>query len=447
MQYIFAPYKKFLHLDSSAIYRAIINETISASQVMVSIMNILSESLVILLLYLLLIYVNFKATIVITVFFILLFFIIFLFITKKMEAVSSDKSQSLKKAYEILTNFFYNFKFIKLISAEKIFLNNFDGQLDKVTKAYIKNHTISNTPRLFLETIGFSIIIFFFMYILFYNNASLSYAITFISIYILALYRMLPSFNRILSNYNNILFNYKSVEIVHDELNNAIETVGNKSVSLKKFIRTENLTFYYNKDKYILHNVNVVINKGAKIGIIGRSGSGKSTFLDLLMAFLEPVQGKIFIDNIELNHDITSSWRNLIGYIPQNIFLFNDTIEQNIIFGRKIDKEQLFKVLKQAHIEYLLDTSTSVGKKIGEGGGLLSSGERQRIAIARALYGNPDILIMDEATNSLVSEVENEIMNDLFNECADKTIIIVSHRLNTVEHCNRIFKLVDGNLL
>jgi ABC-type multidrug transport system fused ATPase/permease subunit len=258
---------------------------------------------------------------------------------------------------------------------------------------------------------------------------------------------MLPSFNRILSNYNNILFNYKSVEIVHDELNNAIETVGNKSVSLKKFIRTENLTFYYNKDKYILHNVNVVINKGAKIGIIGRSGSGKSTFLDLLMAFLEPVQGKIFIDNIELNHDITSSWRNLIGYIPQNIFLFNDTIEQNIIFGRKIDKEQLFKVLKQAHIEYLLDTSTSVGKQIGEGGGLLSSGVRQRIAIARALYGNPDILIMDEATNSLDIEVENEIMNDLFNECADKTIIIVSHRLNTVEHCNRIFKLVDGNLL
>lgn len=445
--YIFAPYKKFLHLDSSAIYRAIINEALGASQLMVSIMNILSESLVVLLLYILLLYVNTKATIVITVFFIILFLIVFLFITKKMETVSSDRSQSLKKTYEILTNFFYNFKFIKLISAENFFLKNFDGQLNRVARAYIKNYTISNTPRLFLETIGFSIIIFFFLYILFYNKSSLSFAITFISVYILALYRMLPSFNRILANYNNILFNYKAIEIIHNELNSTIEIGGNKAITLKKTIRTESLTFYYNKDIYILNNVNIVINKGEKIGIVGKSGSGKSTFLDLLMAFLKPSSGKIFIDDIELTNDFVNSWRSIIGYIPQNIFLFNDTIEQNIVFGRKINKKQFFKVVKQAHIEHLIEKNAQSNRKIGEGGFQISGGEKQRIAIARALYGDPEVLIMDEATNSLDLEVENEIMNDIFRECADKTIIIVSHRLNTVERCDKVFTLINGDLV
>jgi ATP-binding cassette subfamily B protein len=443
-QYLYAPYKKFLHIDSSSIYRAIINEAIGTSQLLVSVMNMLSESLIIILLYLLLLYVNLKATIIITIFFLLLLSIIFLFITKKMEAVSSDKSRNLKKTYDILTNFFYNFKFLKLTSSENFFFKKFDKYVNNVTNAYIKNYTISNIPRLFLETIGFTVIIIFFLYILFYNHASLSFAITFISIYILALYRMLPSFNRLLSNYNTILFNYKSIEIISNELHSPIEQIGSKHLSLRKEIKIDNLSFYYNADKYILKNINMTIRKGSKIGIIGKSGSGKSTLLDLIMAFHTPISGRILIDDVELNCDIINSWRNIIGYIPQNIYLFNDTIEQNILFGRQLNKEQLAKVLQQAHIKYLLDENSKRERYIGEGGLMLSGGERQRIAIARALYGNPEVLIMDEATNSLDLEVENEIMEDIFNECVEKTIIVVSHRLNTVERCDNVYKLIDG---
>jgi len=127
------------------------------------------------------------------------------------------------------------------------------------------------------------------------------------------------------------------------------------------------------------------------------------------MAFLKPVSGKIFIDNVALTDDYIKSWRNLIGYIPQHFFLFNDTIEQNIVFGRKMDRERLFKVIKQAHIEHLIDKNNQLHKKIGEGGSLLSGGEKQRIALARALYGNPEIIIMDEATNSLDLEVETKL--------------------------------------
>ena len=446
-QLLFSPYKKFQQLDSSSIYRSILNETINTSQLLVSLLNILSESMIVILLYFLLLYVNLKATLIITIFFLILIITVFIFITKKMERVSNERSNSLKIAYEILANFFYNFKFIKLISCENYLLKNFNTNINTITKAYKKSYTISNLPRMFLETIGFSVIIIFFLYVLFYNKTSLSYAITFISIYVLALYRMLPSFNRILSNYNNILFNYKSIEIIGNELMSTIEIGGNKPVSLNNYIRTENLTFYYKENTYILNNVNIEIRKSEKIGIIGKSGSGKSTFLDLLMAFLKPVKGKILIDNLELNNDIIKSWRNHIGYIPQNIFLFNGTIEENILFGRELDKNLLLKVLKQSHIEHLIEKNSKSNSKIGEGGLLLSGGEKQRIAIARALYGDPDILIMDEATNSLDLEVENKIMNDLFRECADKTIIIVSHRMNTVEHCDKVFTLINGDLV
>lgn len=446
-QLLYSPYKKFQHLDSSSIYRSILNETINTSQLLVSLLNILSESMIVILLYFLLLYVNLKATLIITSFFLILIITVFIIITKKMERVSIERSNSLKTAYEILANFFYNFKFIKLISSENYLLKNFNTNINTITKAYTKSYTISNLPRMFLETIGFSVIIIFFLYVLFYNKTSLSYAITFISIYVLALYRMLPSFNRILSNYNNILFNYKSIEIIANELMSTIEIGGNKPVSLNNYIRTENLTFYYKENSYILKNVNIEIRKSAKIGIIGKSGSGKSTFLDLLMAFLKPVKGKILIDNLELNNDIIKSWRNHIGYIPQNIFLFNGTIEENILFGRELDKNLLLKAVKQSHIEHLIEKNAKSNSKIGEGGLLLSGGERQRIAIARALYGNPDILIMDEATNSLDIEVENEIMNDIFRECADKTIIIVSHRLNTVERCDKVFTLINGDLV
>jgi ABC-type bacteriocin/lantibiotic exporter with double-glycine peptidase domain len=444
---LYSPYKKFQHQDSSSIYRSIINETLNASQLLVSLLNILAESMVVIFLYLLLLYVNIKATISITIIFVALFITVFLFISKKMRTVSHERSMSLKETYEILTNFFHNFKFIKLISCENFLQKNFNNNINKIAKAYIKSYSLHNFPRLFLETIGFGIIIIFFLYVLFYNKANISYAITFISIYILALYRMLPSFNRILSNYNSILFNYKSIEIIHNELNSPTDTCGNKPIFLNKYIKTENLTFYYHEKPYILDNVNITINKSEKIGIIGKSGAGKSTFLDLLMAFLTPVKGRILIDNIELMNDYIKSWRNLIGYIPQNFFLFNDTIEQNIVFGRDMDNERLLKVIRQAHIEHLIDKNNQLNKRIGEGGSLLSGGEKQRIALARALYGNPDIIIMDEATNSLDFEVENEIMNDLFKECSDKTIIIVSHRLNTVERCDKIYLLADGKLL
>jgi len=221
--------------------------------------------------------------------------------------------------------------------------------------------------------------------------------------------------------------------------------------AFKSKIKIKNLKYKYSeKLNYILNNINLNISKGEFIGIIGSSGSGKSTLVDLLMGLLTPSSGEICIDNININDD-KSSWQRKIGYVPQNIFLIDDSIKNNIAFGiegDKIDELKLNKAIEESQLKAFIN-SLEIGfeTKVGERGAQISGGQLQRIGIARALYNDPEILILDESTASLDTLTENGIMDSINKLKGEKTIIMISHRFSSLKDCDKIYEIRDGKIL
>ncbi|HEE9026728.1 TPA: ABC-type lipopolysaccharide transporter PglK, partial [Campylobacter jejuni] len=208
-----------------------------------------------------------------------------------------------------------------------------------------------------------------------------------------------------------------------------------------------NLSFGYEGKKHLFKNLNLNIKKGEKIAFIGESGCGKSTLVDLIIGLLKPKEGQILIDEQELNANNTKNYRQKIGYIPQNIYLFNDSIAKNITFGDAVDEEKLNRVIKQANLEHFIkNLSQGVQTKVGDGGSNLSGGQKQRIAIARALYLEPEILVLDEATSALDTQSEAKIMDEIYKISKDKTMIIIAHRLSTITQCDKVYRLEHGKL-
>ncbi|EAJ6402386.1 ATP-binding cassette domain-containing protein, partial [Campylobacter jejuni] len=189
------------------------------------------------------------------------------------------------------------------------------------------------------------------------------------------------------------------------------------------------------------------IKKGEKIAFIGESGCGKSTLVDLIIGLLKPKEGQILLDKQELNANNAKNYRQKIGYIPQNIYLFNDSIAKNITFGDAVDEEKLNRVIKQANLEHFIkNLPQGVQTKVGDGGSNLSGGQKQRIAIARALYLEPEILVLDEATSALDTQSEAKIMDEIYKISKDKTMIIIAHRLSTITQCDKVYRLEHGKL-
>jgi ABC-type multidrug transport system fused ATPase/permease subunit len=182
------------------------------------------------------------------------------------------------------------------------------------------------------------------------------------------------------------------------------------------------------------------------VAFIGESGSGKTTLADIIIGIYRPQKGALYADNTLINNSNILSWRAKIGYIPQNIYLFDGTVAENVSFGSKYDNEKLIIALKKAKIWDFLESKDGASTRVGEGGIQLSGGQQQRIGIARALYNNPDILVLDEATSSLDDATESQIMEEIYDLSGNITLIIIAHRLSTVERCDRKIMIEDGKI-
>jgi ATP-binding cassette subfamily B protein len=298
-----------------------------------------------------------------------------------------------------------------------------------------------------LEAIGFSLVAFIVVYLVYKYQGNIAAAFGLLSMFVLGLYRLMPSINRIMHGYNQILFYHRSLDIVHNDLFYEVEDLGDESIEFRREIRLEHLSFSYIEGKEILRDVSLTIPKGSKIAFTGESGSGKSTLVDLIIGLYRPQKGKILIDDQELNESNVKSWRRKIGYIPQNIYLFDGTVAENVTLGDPQDRKRLIEVLKLANIWDFLETHhQGLETRVGEGGVKLSGGQKQRIAIARALYTDPEVLVLDEATSALDNETEAKIMEEIYRVSKEKTLIIVAHRLSTLEGCDTIFGVENGKI-
>ena len=440
------PYKRFVKRNSAELIKTIVNEASNLSFYIQSLLLMFSEFFTVVLLYALLLLMDWKMTLVLTILLGAKVLFLLFFLKKRIEKEGLKRSIMQSKFYKILNETFGNFKIIKLIQNEEKLYSEFSSISHGYAKANIVSNTLNQLPRLSLETIGFSVLIGIVVYVLFeYNDAS--FVLPIISMYALALYRILPALNRILSNYNTLLFLSNSLDIVYSDLSYTPQTEGKDFIDFKNKIELTNVSFEYNKNKKVLENINIIINKGDKVAFVGESGSGKSTLVDLIIGLYKPLSGEIVIDDKKLTSDNVKSYRSKVGYIPQSIYLFDGTVGENVAFGYEYDKEKIMEVLKKANIYDFLSSKEGIDTLVGDGGIQLSGGQKQRIGIARALYSDPEILVLDEATSALDNETEAKIMDEIYETSQDKTLLIIAHRLSTIERCDRKIMLSNGKII
>jgi HlyD family secretion protein len=320
------------------------------------------------------------------------------------------------------------------------------------------NTALANVPRYFMEMIAFGAMITLILYLIATHNANLGIVLPILSVYALATFKLLPAFQQIYASFSVIKGNVAAFESIRQDLFNSQkcqfiqQSPHSKSMSFEQQLTLKNISFNYpNKSEPALKNLNLSIPVNNVVGLVGASGSGKSTIVSIILGLIYPQQGKCEVDGVQLNKNNCRSWQNNIGYVDQNIFLTDASVSENVAFGiprKKINNERVEQALKLAHLNTFIDSlEKGVDTKVGERGIQLSGGQKQRIGIARALYHNANVLLFDEATSSLDGLTEKSVMQAINNFKREKTIIIVAHRLKTVVNCDTIFFIDKGKVI
>ncbi len=345
-------------------------------------------------------------------------------------------------------------KDIKILNREKSFLKNFEFHNIKFSVADRWYSTLQLLPKLLLEILAVIMLVMLILIVTKYNpSASL---IPVLAAFAAAAFRIMPSMNRILTSLQALKFSLPSVQIIFKELNDEDLLLKTKNeIKFDKFnfnkdLQIRNLTFKYDQsDQDNLAKVNLDIHSREFVGFVGPSGAGKSTLVNLILGLLEPTAGTIAVDGQSIYTNIRG-WQKIIGYVPQDIYLIDDTIEKNIAFGvdeNEIDHKKIKKCIEAAQLTEFVETLSSKLKTIvGERGMRISGGQLQRIGIARALYNNPKILVLDEATSSLDIETEDKVMDGINKLKGIITILIISHRQSTVAKCDKIYSISGGKV-
>jgi ATP-binding cassette subfamily B protein/ATP-binding cassette subfamily C protein len=441
-KYLALPYKLYVQKNTSELYNGIAQAQ-NVSQILLCILQVCSDSITILMLYAFMLVVNWGMTLLLTAILLLLIVIIVKIILKNSKRLGVKAAEGQRHIGRIQTESYGNFKFVRIKGIADNYVKQFDKSTLAVSNAQVISATLGAMPRNLLESIGFSLLVAAVLLILFRYGSAES-IIPVIAMYALALYRILPSINRMLGNVNQVAYLEHSLDIVYENFMRETVSEGSVPVTFNRSISFENVSFQYLSGPIVLRDISFKINKGDKLAVTGPSGSGKSTLVDLLIGIYKPLSGAVLVDGMELNDGNVRAWRKKIGYIPQSIYLFDNSVAENVVFGSAYDEKRLIKVLEMANIWGFLLQKDGIKTRVGEGGIQLSGGQKQRIGIARALYDDPDILVLDEATSALDNEVETKIMDEIYDMSKSKTLVVIAHRLTTVEKCGRRLCMENG---
>ena len=402
------------------------------------------------------IFLMYQSIITFLIMFVLFFsFLIFynLLFQKKLTSSGKESNKANSEMFKFINEAMDGFKDIKIFKIESFFFKGLKENAKKFRDFVIPSLVISQAPRFVIELI---FIIFLSLVVLLSINLNLSKEELFSSIVIFSLagIRLLPIISGISSSLSIIKFNYNTIDIIYDDLK-AIdssetddESIFNDKLDFKK-LKVKNVSFkYVNQSEFALKDISLDISSGMSLGIIGKSGSGKSTLADLLLGFLNPYDGKILLNETPFE-DILDVWKNTVAYLPQEVFITNDSLEANIAIGeKKIDKDKLFSSIEKSGLGDLVSKlEFGINTKFGDRGIKLSGGQRQRIALARAFYKNRNVIFMDEATSALDPESENEINKQINSLGKDFTKVIISHKQSSVINCDLIIRLEKGKIV
>ena len=387
------------------------------------------------------------------------YFVLYRLVRQKLESNGQQLSEVSTQRFRLMNEGFGGIKDVLLLNRSHDFITRFHDSGKVFARAQGTNIAISQVPRYFIELIAFGAMISLVLVLIKVHSGNLGEVLPILAVYALAAFKLLPALQQIYSSLSQIKGNTAAFEAVKDDLERSFDsqktssdTVVSTPIDLKRSIKLSNIEFTYpGKERPAVDGVNMSIPVNSVIGLVGSSGSGKSTLIDLLLGLLTPQQGGIYVDDIRITADNKRAWQDLLGFVPQSIFLSEGSIAENIAFGipaKDISLKQVNKALNLANLTELVEQlPDGVNTKVGERGVQLSGGQRQRIGIARALYHEAEVLVFDEATSALDGITEKIVMDAIHEFSGQKTIIMIAHRLKTVEKCDLIYFMEHGKII
>lgn len=461
-KYLSLPYSYFVTQNTADLAKNVLAEvqTLTTS-FFIPMLEIITDSVIILIIFLTLILISPTATVTILGMFVLIYWGIsksaLLAKLKKRGGLRLEENRGrFKAASEALGGI----KDIKLLGREGFFINKFANHSLKLSDLQSWNDVVSKIPRYFIEIIAFGGAIVFVL-ILMLTRQDFRQVIPMVSFFAFAGYRIMPTLNRMFGAFTKLQFNSAVLDKLYNDLVKKEDKIKDRkdlekqknAIKLQNSIQIKDLSFAYPATSTnVLKNINLKIDKNASVAVAGSTGTGKTTFVDIVLGLLQPTKGSIEVDNRKINDQNLRSWQNDLGYVPQFIYLTDDTITRNIAFGlsdSQIDLKRIETVAQIANLHDFIINQLPKGFNtiVGERGIRLSGGQRQRVGIARALYNDPDVLVLDEATSSLDGITEESVLKAIDNLLKLKTLIIIAHRLTTVKKCDMIYLMDNGKIV
>ena len=453
--YLNQPYSWFLDRHSADLGKNILSEvnTVVNSGIRPMI-DLIARSVVAILVVILLIAVDPKLALIVGLALSSTYLVIYLLIRGYLNFIGDERLKANRWRFTMVTEAFGAIKEIKIGGMEQAYINRYAAPAKRLTKYEAIFSVLTQLPRFAIEAVSFGGLILIVLYLMAKSNNFLN-IIPIIALYALAGYRLIPLLQGIFISINALRYVSPSLNSLNKELQH-LQTSSlsedKEVLQLKKEIKLNQINFTYsNVPQRTLKNINIKIPIGSYTGIVGATGGGKTTLIDIILGLLEPQEGKLEVDDKIINDNNRRAWQRSIGYVPQQIFLTDDTIAANIAFGlslKDIDQNKVEKAAKISSLhEFIInDLPLKYLTIVGERGVKLSGGQRQRIGIARALYHDPQVLIMDEATNALDNVTEQTVMDTVFKLKRERTIILITHRLSSVKNCDNIILVEKGEI-
>lgn len=457
--YLSQPYAFFLKRNSNEMGKNVLSEVTQLTHgLMVAVFEIIISGLNIIIMMGFLLLVEVRMTGAAILIFGICYTLLTGFIRKRMTHNGVISLEANTERYRLTNEALSGIKATKVMNIEQYFLNNFRIHSEIYARVNIFGGLARELPKYVLEAVGFGGIVLYIM-VKMGGGYSLKDSIPMISLFAFAGYKMMPALHRLYSAYTN-LFHYEAVlNQIHRDMNDyedkltevAVQTE-EKHLSFEDSLSLENIFFIYEgSERPVLNGLSIVIKKNEVIGFVGTTGAGKTTLVDILLGLLRPDEGCLRVDQQIIGEHNISAWQRQIGYVPQDIYLSDDSIAHNIAFGIEKDYIDMVGVRKAARIaaldEFIInDLPDQYETVIGERGVRLSGGQRQRIGLARALYHNPEVLILDEATSSLDGFTEDAVIQAIKNASELRTVIMIAHRLTTLQDCDQIYIIRNGTI-
>jgi ABC-type multidrug transport system fused ATPase/permease subunit len=445
-KYLKMQYVDFLKRGPTFIQKILVSETYNFTHIISAGLMLVSEASLLLLLCLLLLYTDLYATVVAILFLGVSLLITKKMITGKMADLGIIREESHKRYYESISNLFRNFKYIKTTNAHILPANQFNEEVSAYVCANVRAATLSLIPRSILEFFGYLVIILLFLYVLLSNKGSITDALPILAMFSLGLMRMLPSVNRIITSINQIHFHKKTLKIICTEALLKGQTENKSKLMFNSYIKVMNLQVKTTEGQLLLKDSSLTIKKNSKIGIIGSSGVGKTTLVDVLLGLHGEYQSIIKVDDLLVDNFYKLNLNSISSFIPQKVYLFGGSVGQNISMSSDYDQFKVDSILKKVDLDGVFFDREGSETHVGEDGLFLSGGQLQRIGIARALYNDSEIIIMDEPTSSVDPETAKLLMNKIYEISERKTLIIISHQISILSKCDLLYEIKNQKI-